>query len=59
MPPKTIGFLRLGNKKGAMTISPIRLEMRSAPPPNPRPELSAKKSPRAVPNVFEKRMVVQ
>jgi hypothetical protein len=33
--------------------------MRTDPPANPRPELSARKSPMAVPNVFEKRIAIQ
>ena len=43
----------------AKTISTNKLAMRIAPPAKPRPELSAKKSPKAVPNVFENKIAIQ
>jgi hypothetical protein len=43
----------------ASTVSVNSPEMRRALPAKPSPELSARKSPNAVPRVFEKRMAVQ
>ena len=46
-------------KKYAKTIKIKRLPIRIAPPENPKPESSARKSPSAVPNVFENKIAVQ
>ena len=43
----------------AKTISVKRLPISIAPPANPSPELSAKKSPNAVPKVLENKIAVQ
>jgi hypothetical protein len=43
----------------ATTTRPSSPPMRAAPPANPRPESSARKSPRAVPSVFEHRIATQ
>jgi len=45
--------------KYAATMIASTPAITSAPPSYPRPELSAKKSPRAAPSVFEKRIVIQ
>src|SRR5579875_2267428 len=43
----------------ARTIRDRMAVIRIAPPSNPRPELSARKSPKAVPSVFEMRIAAQ
>src|ERR1035437_3077255 len=40
-------------------INTNKLPIKTAPPPNPSPESSAKKSPKAVPKVFENKIAVQ
>ncbi len=51
--------LGMGVKKWASTMTAMRLPISNAPPAKPRPELSARKSPSAVPSVLEKRIAVQ
>ena len=46
-------------ENAAKAVRASNAAMSSAPPANPRPESSAKKSPSAVPKVLEKRMAVQ
>lgn len=49
----------IGVKYAASATSPIIPPVSAAPPKNPNPELSDKKSPNAVPSVFEIKIAVQ
>src|SRR3954466_2700289 len=52
-------ILEIFVKYTATTMSASKPPINSAPPAKPKPELSDKKSPNAVPNVFENKIAVQ
>jgi hypothetical protein len=57
--PRTAKLLGFGKESWLERPNPRRLAIRNPPPLNPSPELSARKSPRAVASLLENRIAAQ